>query len=193
MAVSPDAVVDSARDATLHAVLPDAMRPSVSLPSELLNGVGTGCLTTVRVAEGKGDERDAVWWVVRPNGSAVLLASRSTDAGRSWAAPMRVDTLDVGGTGCQRPAPSIVVDSLDGYVHVAYSLTAPEGTGVFYAHRMGPTVPFEPPQVIVYGDHVTRTSLAAGHHRAFRHFSDLPIGAFPVIANKWRRGFDPPH
>ena len=182
VAVSPDAVVDSIRDATLHAVIPAATRPSVSPPSALSNGAGPACLGTMRVAAGKGDERDAVWWAARANGSAVLLASRSADAGRSWAAPVRVDTLDVGGTACQRPAPSIVVDTTNDYVHVAYSIAAPDGVGVFYAHRMGPTVPFELPQVIVYGDHLTRTSVAADDNTVVVAYEDPNAGGRPYIS-----------
>jgi hypothetical protein len=138
-----------------------APAPLASLPASVLNGVGTGCLTTVRVAAGRGRERAAAWWAARPNGAAVLLSSRSGDGGVTWDTPARVDTLDVATSACDRPAPAVTVDTVNGYVHIAYAITAPEGTGVFYAHRMGPTMPFEQPQVIIYGDRVTRASVAS--------------------------------
>jgi hypothetical protein len=164
-AVAPDAAADS----VLRAMLRTAVRrvgappaaPVASLPAAVLNGGGTGCLTTVRVAAGRGAERAAAWWAARPNGSAVLLSSRSGDGGVTWDTPARVDTLDVATTGCDRPAPSVAVDSVNGYVHIAYAITAPEGTGVFYAHRMGPTLPCERPLVITNGDRVSRASVAS--------------------------------
>jgi hypothetical protein len=36
-------------------------------------------------------------------------------------------------------------------VHVAYSLDAPEGPGIFYAHLMDPRAQFEVPAALVYG------------------------------------------
>jgi hypothetical protein len=162
-AVAPDAPADSVRDAMLRRAMRGvgASSPDVSLPAGVLSGGGTGCPTTVRVAAGRGSERAAAWWAARPNGSAVLLSSRSGDGGVTWDAPARVDTLDVATSACDRPAPAVAVDTVNGYVHVAYAIAAPEGTGVFYAHRMGPTLPFERPQVIIYGDRVTRASVAS--------------------------------
>jgi hypothetical protein len=163
-APAPDAPADSVRDAMLRKAIRGVGAPAPAaspLPVGVLNGGGAGCPATVRVAAGRGGERAAAWWAARPNGSAVLLSSHSGDGGMTWDTPARVDTLDVATSGCDRPAPSIAVDSVNGYVHVAYAIAAPEGTGVFYAHRMGPTLPFERPQVIIYGDRVTRASVAS--------------------------------
>jgi hypothetical protein len=112
----------------------------------------------------------------------VLLSSRSGDGGATWTAPARVDTLDVGASGCVRPAPSIAVDTVNGYVHVAYSIVAPEGTGVFYAHRMGPTLPFERPLVIVYGDHVVPTSVASDGDRVAVAYEDPNTAGRPYVS-----------
>jgi hypothetical protein len=186
VSVTPDAAIDSVLRATLRAVLhvepPGASSVAPVVPGAVLNGVGTGCLTSVRVSAGRGDARDAVWWSLRPNGSALLLASHSSDGGLSWAAPVHVDTLDTGSSGCDRPAPAIATDTSNGYVHVAYSLAAPEGTGVFYAHRMGPTLPFEAPQVIVYGDHVTHASVASNGDLVAVAYEDPNASARPYVS-----------
>jgi hypothetical protein len=134
------------------------------------------------VAAGRGAERDAVWWAQRANGSALLLSSRSGDGGATWDPPVRVDTLDVATTGCDRPAPSVAVDARNGYTHVAYSLVAPEGTGVFYAHRMGPALPFERPLVIVYGDHVTPASVASNGDLVVVAYEDPNTGGHPYVS-----------
>jgi hypothetical protein len=42
---------------------------------------------------------------------------------------------------------------------VAYSMVAPEGKGVFFAHSMGPMV--HAPVGVIYGDHLVRTAIAA--------------------------------
>jgi len=184
-AVAPDAAADSVLDAMLRRTVrevADSTRRAVSLPPAVLDGGGTGCLTTVRVAAGKGAERDAAWWAARPNGSAVLLASHSADGGAHWDPPARVDTLDVATSGCDRPAPAVTVDTVNGYVHVAYSITAPEGIGVFYAHRMGPTMPFERPLVIVYGDRVTRASVASAGDLVAVAYEDPNTGGKPYVS-----------
>lgn len=174
---SPDRTADSVLRATLRVAA-----PTDTLPAAVRDAMGPGCPASVRVARGKGDERGAAWWALRANGSALLVASRSADAGRTWSAPERVDTLDAGAAACVRPAPAVAVDSTNGYVHVAYSLAAPEGTGVFYAHRMGPTVRFEPPQVIVYGDHVVATSVASDGDRVAIAYEDPNTGGRPYVS-----------
>jgi len=186
-AVAPDAAADSVLDVMLRkAVRGVATVPETapSLPGAVLNGGGgaTGCPSTVRVAAGRGGERAAAWWAARPNGSAVLLSSRSGDGGVTWDTPARVDTLDVATSGCDRPAPSIAVDSVNGYVHVAYAIAAPEGTGVFYAHRMGPTLPFELPQVIIYGDRVTRASVASDGNVVAVAYEDPNTSGRPYVS-----------
>jgi hypothetical protein len=46
-------------------------------------------------------------------------------------------------------------------VHVAYSLTAPEGPGVFFSHSMEHGTMFHAPVPLVYGERPARTSIAA--------------------------------
>jgi len=106
-------------------------------------------------------ETYAAWWAVRPDSSALLLAARSGDGGRTWARTLAVDTLDRSGRGCARPAPAVAVDSANGFVHVAYFMEAPEGPGLFYAHLMDPRVRFEPAAVVVYGERPSAASVAS--------------------------------
>lgn len=124
----------------------------------------------------------AVWWATRPDQSAALYLSRTTDGGRTWAAPLAVDTLDRSESACDRPAPSVAVDSLDGYVHVAYSMQAPEGPGVFYAHQMDPRAAFERPQVIVYGDRPSATSVSSRGDRVVVAYEDPNTGGRPFVS-----------
>lgn len=89
----------------------------------------------------------------------------------AWRGPIMVDTLDQGpgdaqaadrgAFGCARPAPSVAVDNLNGYVHVAYALTGPEGPGVFYAHQMDPRAAFEPPVAVLYGERLGEARVAS--------------------------------
>lgn len=124
----------------------------------------------------------AVWWAARPDRSAALYLSRTTDGGRTWAAPLPVDTLDRSEAGCDRPAPSVAVDSVNGYVHVAYSMVAPEGPGVFYAHQMDPRAAFERPQVIVYGDRPAATSVSSRGDRVVVAYEDPNTGGRPFVS-----------
>ena len=121
------------------------------------------CTGSVRVAaagEG-GAERYAVWWAPRADSTAWLLAARSTDGGRSWEAPQAVDTLDTATRGCVRPPPAVAADSVTGYVHVAYSMRAPEGIGVFFSHSMDRGRLFHAPVPIVYGERLSEVAIAA--------------------------------
>ncbi|HVE77238.1 MAG TPA: hypothetical protein VNA89_00115 [Gemmatimonadaceae bacterium] len=72
-----------------------------------------------------------------------------------------MDSLDRGVDGCRRPAPSVAADSATGYVHVAYSLQAPEGPGVFFSHSMDGGVVYHAPVPLVYGERAAATSVAA--------------------------------
>lgn len=101
----------------------------------------------------------AVWFRRRLDGSVVVVAARSTDAGRSWSDPGTVDSVDVATIGCARPAPSIAASG--GYVHVAYSLDGPEGYGVFFAHSMDNAATFHSPIPVIYGDRLSATAVAA--------------------------------
>jgi hypothetical protein len=124
----------------------------------------------------------AVWWAARADGSAALYLSRTADAGRTWGPPLAVDTLDRSESGCDRPAPSVAIDAANGYLHVAYSMRAPEGPGVFYAHQMDPRGPFERPQVIVYGDRPAATSVASVGERVVVAYEDPNTGGRPFVS-----------
>ncbi len=124
----------------------------------------------------------AVWWAQRPDRSASLYLSRTADGGRTWTAPLAVDTLDRSEAGCDRPAPSVTADAANGYLHVAYSMRAPEGPGVFYAHQMDPRGPFERPQVIVYGDRPAATSVASAGDRVVVAYEDPNTGGRPFVS-----------
>jgi hypothetical protein len=134
------------------------------------------CARSLRQATAPGRGRVAVWWT-RVNSGRVHLAAawRDTIAAErrlgAWRGPILVDTLDQGprdaqasergAYGCARPAPSLSVDTLNGYVHVAYALTGPEGPGVFYAHQMDPRAAFEPPIAVLYGERLGEARVAS--------------------------------
>ena len=103
----------------------------------------------------------SVWWQIRADSSALLMAARYDSAG----VPMRrlvVDSLDRALLGCARPAPAVAVDSINGYLHVGYFMVAPEGAGLFYAHLMDPrATAFEPPMAVVYGERPAHVALAS--------------------------------
>jgi hypothetical protein len=101
----------------------------------------------------------AVWWSVRDDSSADLLAAVSPDGGTTWRPPIAVDTADVSVVGCTRPPPSISASA--GFVHIAYAMRGREGVGVFYAHSMDRGQRYEPPVTILYGDHLARTAIAS--------------------------------
>ena len=132
----------------------------------------SGCPGSARVAAARGGERYAAWWRVRDDSSALLLVARSADGGATWGAPVAVDTLDRGVRACARPAPAIAADSANGFVHVVYFLDAPEGSGLFYAHRMDPRAPFEPPAVIVYGERPVAAAVASSGDRVVVAYED---------------------
>src|SRR5206468_6222453 len=110
--------------------------------------------------------------------SAVLLAAVSPDAGRTWRPPLRVDTADVASVGCSRPAPAIAANA--GFVHVAYSMHASEGVGVFYAHSMNDGKSYEPAVTILYGDRLTRTAIASDRATLAVAYQE-PSGSAPQI------------
>lgn len=114
------------------------------------------CPASFRTATGK-TRIYAAWWSVRPDSSAVLYTSHTTDAGRSWETPVAVDTLDVSSRGCSRPAPAVATSGDD--LHTAYSMIAPEGTGVFFAHFMGSML--HSPVAVIYGERLVATAIAA--------------------------------
>ena len=112
----------------------------------------------------------AAWLSRRPDGAVIVRAAKSADSGRSWSRPGTVDSVDVGRTGCTHPPPSIAASA--GYVHVAYSIEAPEGYGVFFAHSMDGTATFHSPAPVIYGDRLSRAAVAADGMRVAVAYED---------------------
>lgn len=119
------------------------------------------CAASRRAAQGAAGEAYASWFAVRSDSSVRLRVARSDDAGRTWLAPVTADTTDVGTTGCARPAPFLAVDSINGYVHIAYFLDAREGAGLFFTHSMEHGLMFHEPVPIVYGDRPSAAAVAS--------------------------------
>jgi hypothetical protein len=130
------------------------------------DATGTGpakpgvCTATIARAAGK-TRLHAAWWAVRPDSSAVLYAGSSPDSGRTWDSTVPVDTTDISSTGCNRPLPSLAVVGDDEYL--AYSMKAPEGTGVFFAHTMSSML--HSPVPVIYGERLVATAIAADSQR----------------------------
>jgi hypothetical protein len=118
------------------------------------------CAATVVTAAGK-TRLHAAWWSVRPDSSAVLYAGSSPDSGKTWDSTVPVDTTDISSTGCNRPLPSLAVVGDDEYL--AYSMKAPEGTGVFFAHTMASML--HSPVPVIYGERLVATAIAADSQR----------------------------
>jgi hypothetical protein len=118
------------------------------------------CAGSVRVSRDSTGDWYAAWWSARRDSTADVVVSRSAD-GKTWRPPVRVDTLDAGRFGCQRPPPSIAVDGAN--VHVAYAMAAREGPGIFASHSMDGGAIFHSPVAVVYGGsaRVGMTSIAA--------------------------------
>lgn len=116
------------------------------------------CAASVRVAHDSTGDWYAVWWSVRPDSTADVVVSRSSDT-TTWTTPTRVDTADAGRVGCNRPPPSIDADG--GNVHVAYAMTAREGPGIFASHSMDRGAMFHSPVAVVYGERIGQTAIAA--------------------------------
>ena len=140
------------------------------------------CAASVRVAVmgASGGERYAAWWAPRADSSARLLVARSVDGGRSWGTPEPVDTLDRSSVGCDRPPPAIAADSASGYVHVAYSMRAPEGSGVFFSHSMEHGHMFHSPVAVIYGDALTTVAVAVARDTVAVAYVQ-PAGTRPAL------------
>jgi hypothetical protein len=138
----------------------------------------SACGGSMRAARLDDGTLAATWWSVRPDSSAVLYASTSPDGGSSWSPRIGIDTADVSTIGCSRPAPAIAASA--GFVHIAYSMRAPEGVGVFYAHSMNDGKHYEPPVTIVYGDRLTAAAVAADKGSVAVAYED-PSGSRPQI------------
>lgn len=170
-------------DSTVERLVVPADGDTLALAGPPPDATGTRCPTSMRLTRVPGGRGvAAVWWAYRPDRSAALYASRTADRGATWSPPLPVDTVDRGEGGCDRPAPSLTVDSATGYLHVAYSMVAPEGPGVFYAHQMDPRGGFERPQVIVYGDRPAATSVASRGERVVVAYEDPNTGGRPFVS-----------
>jgi hypothetical protein len=114
----------------------------------------------------------AAWWRVRPDSGALLRAAHTEDGGRTWSAPVPVDTTDQSVSGCRRAPPAIAADSASGYVHVVFALLGREGPGLFYAHSMDGGATFHAAVPIFYGDRLGRSSVAADGEMVAVAFED---------------------
>jgi hypothetical protein len=149
-------------------------KPAVALtmPPDTARCQGSGSVAV------DGANTYATWLRRRPNGSVLVLAARSSDSGRSWMAPGIVDSVDAGRSGCDHPAPSIAASA--GYVHVAYSLDAPEGFGVFFAHSMDQAATFHSAIPVIYGDRLSLAAVAADGMRVVVAYEDPSGGGHRV-------------
>ncbi|GJG85685.1 hypothetical protein tb265_08660 [Gemmatimonadetes bacterium T265] len=162
---------------------PASASPAPAPPATLPTAADPhACPASLRLAPGRDGVVGAVWWSERADHSAALRTNRSADRGRTWSAPLAVDTLDLSEAGCDRPAPSIAIDAANGYLHVAYSMDAPEGKGVFYAHQMDPRAGFERPQAVVYGDRPAATSVASAGDLVVVAYEDPNTGGRPFVS-----------
>jgi hypothetical protein len=181
-----------------------SLLPSIAVGAAPITGLGDGdapldsarCGRSLRIALAPQRGRVAVWWSRRADSRVWLVAAwRDTvpAEGRlsSWRGPIVIDSLDQGpgdaraaergAAGCARPTPSLVVDDVLGYVHVAYVLVGPEGPGVFYAHQMDPRGAFESPMAIVYGDQLGSARVAASGNVVAVAYEDPNSGARPRV------------
>jgi hypothetical protein len=130
------------------------------------------CPRSLRVAGHAGKPMHAVWWSLRADSTAALLASRSDDRGITWNAVVPVDTTDVSRKGCERLPPSIAVDAFSGYIHVVYSLENATGTGVFFSHSMEGGQLYHAPVPIVFGTQESAADVAAERGRVVVAYED---------------------
>lgn len=138
------------------------------------------CVTSRRATPALDGEAFASWFAVRPDSSVVLRVARSHDGGGSWNAAVTADSTDVGRAGCDRPAPFIAADSVNGYVHVVYHLVGREGAGIFFTHTMDRGAMFHAVVPIVYGDRPAAASIASHGDTIVVAFED-PNSRFPRL------------
>ena len=131
-------------------------RMTASLPG--IPGTTGNCIQSVRAA---GDSSDLfrVWWSARPDSSVVMSMQRSTDRGRTWLAPLVVDSTDRGRRGCDRPALATVFDPVSGYLYLVYFSESSSGAGVFFAHSMDRGEMFHSPVPVIYGKRPAEASV----------------------------------
>lgn len=138
---------------------PDARSAIMSASLPEIQGAVSSCIRSIRTA---GDSLDLfrVWWSARADSSVMLSLQRSRDLGRTWLAPMVVDSTDRGRRGCDRPAPGTMFDPLGGYLYLVYFLEPGTGAGVFFAHSMDRGDMFHSPMPVIYGKRPAAANVA---------------------------------
>ena len=147
-------------------------------PARLSTGDSAACLASVRVASGGGPSY-AAWWSVNRDSSASLVVARLSGSGE-LNKPVVADSSDHSIRGCGRPPPAIAVDSISGYVHLAYFLEPAAGPGIFFAHSMDSALTFHAAVPIVFGRNPSRVSVAAQGDRVIVAYED-PNAQQPLI------------
>ena len=158
---------------------PDTRSAVMSANMPVIAGMSATCIGSIRTA-GDASELFRVWWSSRSDSNVVLWMQRSGDQGRTWQAPVEVESRDRGRRGCHRPAPGIFYDPSSGYVHLVYFIEASDGAGVFFAHSMDQGGMFHSPVPVVYGNSPSLASVAAHGDSVVVVFED-PNSTRPTI------------
>ena len=136
------------------------------------------CRTSVAVA---GDGSIYVAWrAILPGDVRDVVVTRSSDGGKSWAAPVRVRADDWVYPGCPHAGPSLEADA-KGAVHVAW-WTGKEGeAGVYYARSTDGARTFVA-QPIATGERArpAHVQLAVSGERVYLAWDD-GLGAIPRV------------
>ena len=139
---------------------PDTRSGILSAGLPIVSGTAAACIQSVRSAAGDADLFRA-WWSRRADSSVVLSLQHSADLGKTWHAPVDVDSRDTGHRGCNRPPPGIYYDAASGNVHLVYFIEAADGAGVFFSHSMDNGGMFHSPVPVVYGNAPSVAAVAA--------------------------------
>ncbi|HYW49239.1 MAG TPA: hypothetical protein VE861_01465 [Gemmatimonadaceae bacterium] len=143
-------------EVVVSPVVDTAIAPAVTGTADL-----RACPGSIVTAQPVRGRRWSAWWQIRDDSSAALIAEER-DSASAMLQRIVIDSVDVALLGCARPAPSITVDNVNGYVHVAYYMVGPEGPGLFYSHLMDPRLArFETPMALVYGEKPVRVTVAS--------------------------------
>ncbi|MGI8498167.1 MAG: hypothetical protein ACR2OG_11370 [Gemmatimonadaceae bacterium] len=136
-------------------MLADAPRPSIDFPP--------GACPASAAFAAAGVARFAAWWAIGVDSGASLVVARSRNAGREWEPAVVADSRDRSASGCDVPPPSITADSTNGYVHVAYFLRSPEGSGggIWFTHSMDRGRSWHAPVAVIFGENPARTAVAS--------------------------------
>jgi hypothetical protein len=129
---------------------------SANLPS--IPDAPAPCIRSIKTG-GSAPDLFRVWWAARSDSSAVLSVQHSGNQGKTWEAPMNVESRDRARRGCDRPAPAIFYDRPSGYLHVVYFIQATDGAGVYFTHSMDKGAMFHTPVPVVYGNAPSRASV----------------------------------